>query len=277
MVVLCSLWLWRRGLPGVVRVGAGVAVIFLLVRTDLTWVMPLLPLGVMPLAGRQWSAGEWFTRLFVADLAVTQFLQTYPVAGGQAGIAAIPVMLWAFLCVSDGMEDMGRARQTVWVSAMVAVVVAAGMWVSGLRRVGFDDPPSRLRGAASLHLPPAQEASYQYLAAAIGKNCSVLFALPRQGSLNVWSGVAPVPGSEAPLSFQVMGKPLQDAVLERLNRDRRACVLYNRELLEFWQAPPGVVEGSALASFVIREMPVMAERDGYQFKVNPKRVEAWIP
>ena len=92
---------------GALRAGVGLGVIFLLVRTDLSWVVPFLPLGVIPITGRTWGLSEWFPRLFIADLGATQFLHTYPVAGSHIGVSSVPVLLWAFVCLSDGLEEMG--------------------------------------------------------------------------------------------------------------------------------------------------------------------------
>ena len=75
---------------GTLRAIVGLGAIFLLIRTDLTWVVPFLPLALIPPSGREWTLAEWFPRIFVTALAAAEFLQTYPVAGGQAGIAALP-------------------------------------------------------------------------------------------------------------------------------------------------------------------------------------------
>jgi hypothetical protein len=137
--IACLGWFRERLAPyrfwlGALRCGVGLAVVFLLVRTDLTWVVPFLPLGVIPIAGRTWRLSEWFPRLFIADLAATQFLQTYPVAGSQVGIASVPVLLWAFVCLSDGVEELGglarwpsRALCNGAAGGFIVLVVAAGM------------------------------------------------------------------------------------------------------------------------------------------------------
>ncbi|MEO8592773.1 MAG: hypothetical protein ABI759_05600 [Candidatus Solibacter sp.] len=276
-VVVAVWWAgrYRREWLGWLRVAAGVATIFLLVRTDLTWVLPLVPLGVIPLTRREWSPAEWFTRIFVADLAVTEFLQTYPVAGGQSGIAALPVMLWAFVCVWDGFEELALTRLASPVGALVTVAVTAGMWVSGLKQFGLPYPPSQLAGSSRLHLEPGQAATYRFLAGSIRGNCRVLYTLPRLNSLNRWSGVPPPAGSESPLSFQLYTPERQQRVLNALQQDPSSCAVYSREILDFWQAPTGVVEHSPLAQYVIREMPVMASRAGYEIRVHPARREPW--
>jgi hypothetical protein len=284
--ISCLFWLRPRLAPyrfwlGALRCGVGLAAVFLLVRTDLSWVVPFLPLGVFPLTAREWRLAEWFPRLFIAGLAATQFLQTYPVAGSQVGIASVPVLLWAFVCLSDGVEELSPLPRwpscALWkgaAGALVALVVSAGMWLSGTR-AAFPYPASRLPGAAGLHLPPQQAEDYRFLAGTIAANCSVLFTLPRMGSFNLWSGVPAPPGSEAPISLQVFTGDLQKSVLDRLRSDPRACVLYNRDLLEFWQATPRDVSRLPLVHYILDEMPQAAEKDGYQIRVNPHRNVPW--
>jgi hypothetical protein len=148
------------------------------------------------------------------------------------------------------------------------------MWLSGTR-AAFPYPASRLPGAAGLHLPPQQAEDYRFLAGTIAANCSVLFTLPRMGSFNLWSGVPAPPGSEAPISLQVFTGDLQKSVLDRLRSDPRACVLYNRDLLEFWQATPRDVSRLPLVHYILDEMPQAAEKDGYQIRVNPHRNVPW--
>jgi len=277
-VVLATVWCvdrYAREFMGWVRAGAGLAGIFLLVRTDLTWVMPLVPLGVLPLTRRAWSNSEWFTRIFVADLAVTEFLQTYPVAGGQAGIAALPVMLWSFLCLWDGLEEVGRRRWARPVAALITVVVTAGMWRSGLRQFGYPYAPSRLPGSSRLHLEPGQADTYRFLSNSIRQNCNLLYTLPRLHSFNFWSSVDAPAYSASPLSLQLYTVARQETVLNQLRKDASSCAVYNRAILDFWQAPQGFVDQSPLVQYVIREMPVMVSRDGYEIRVNPARRQPW--
>jgi hypothetical protein len=282
--IACLGWFRERLAPyrlwtGALRCGVGLGAVFLLVRADLTWVVPFLPLGVIPIAGRTWSLSEWFPRLFLADLAATQFLQTYPVAGSQVGIASVPVLLWAFVCFSDGVEEIGglarwpsRALCNGAAGALIVLVVASGMWLSGLRLGAHPYPASGLRGAAGLHLPVQQEENYRFLSDTIAANCSVLFTMPRMGSFNLWSGVAAPLVSNAAVSMKSFTWERQKPVLDLLQSDPRACVLYNRELLEFWQTSPEDLARLPLAKYILDEMPKFAEKGGYEIRMKPHRI-----
>jgi hypothetical protein len=268
---------------GALRCGVGLGVILLLVRTDLAFVVPFLPLGVIPITRRSWQFGEWFPRLFVADLAATQFLQTYPVAGSQMGIAAVPVLLWAFVCFGDGVDELEgfayRPSGAVChgaVGAFLLLVAAAVMWHSGLRWIGYPYPASRLKGAVGLHLPPQQAETYRFLAGTIAANCSVLDSIPKLGSFNFWSGVPAPEGSYASASMEASWER-QQPILEQLKSDPRSCAVYSRELLTLRQSTPQELARLPWAKYILFEMPKAAERDGYEIRINPHRSSAWIP
>jgi hypothetical protein len=280
-------WCWfpervapYRQLCGAARCAAGLGAIFLLVRSDLTWVVPLLPLGVIPTTGRRWSISELFPRLFITDLAATQFLQTYPVAGSQVGIASIPVVLWAFVCIADGIGEVcGKKRHALWDDAfggLIMLVIAAGIFTSGFRLFGYTDPPANLQGAASLHLPPDQAARYRFLAGSLRANCGVLFTVPRMGSFNFWSSVEAPPGTNAAVSMKSYTPANQAPILGALRSNPRACVLYNPNLLEFWQTTPEDLAQLPLANYILREMPVVVEEGGYQIRTSPNRTSPWV-
>ena len=286
--IVCLGWFGERLAPfrfwlGALRCGVGLGAVLLLVRTDLAFVVPFLPLGVIPITRRAWQFSEWFPRLFVADLAATQFLQTYPVAGSHIGIVSVPVLLWAFVCVADGVDELGglgRASRAVYngaAGAFVLVVVAAVMWHSGLRWTGYPYPATRLKGAAGLHLPPQQAETYRFLAGTIAANCSVLYTMPRLHSFNIWSGVPQPRDSEAPLALQMYTWEGQKQVLDQLRSDEGACALYNGELVRLWQTTSQDLARLPLVSYVLHEMPTAAEKGGYQIHANPQRHSAWIP
>ena len=285
--IACIGWLGQRLAPfrlwlGALRCGVGLGVIFLLVRTDLAFAVPFLPLGVIPITRRSWQLSEWFPRLFVAVLAANQFLQTYPVAGSQMGIASVPILLWGFVCFTDGVDELdGLARRPSSAvchdaaGAFILLVVAAVMWHSGLRWTGYPFPASRLKGAAGLHLPPREAETYRFLAGTIAANCSVLATIPKLGSFNFWSGVPAPEGSYATASMEPWER--QKPVLDRLQGDPRSCVLYSLPLLTLRQRTPQQQARLPWAKYALFEMPKAAERDGYEIRMNPHRGSPWVP
>ena len=115
----------------------------------IVWILPLLPLGLMPVRGGKWSSSDGYPRLFVTSLAATQFLQGYPVAGSQISVAATPLLLWAAICVHDGafglfsllprvskLAGAGFPKDAV-LGGLIAFVLMVGMFGSGTLSWGY--------------------------------------------------------------------------------------------------------------------------------------------
>jgi hypothetical protein len=246
------------------------------------WAVSLLPIGLIH-SGRDWRA--LFPRLFITDMAATQFLQIYPVGGHQAYIAAAPVLLWAFVCIIDGISGlsallrrvvpMGKSALLKAAALLVLLFVVGGTRHSGLLRyLRHSDPASNLAGMHSVRLPPPVEARYEFLVASVRANCDLLFSMPGIESLNLWSGVATPDGSNISNWMPSLGVDKQQRVLEILQAHPRACVISSADLLEFWLTKPQFL-ATALPTYILNEMPIVARRDGYEIRVHPRRTAAW--
>ena len=266
---------------GALRCIVGLIGVFLLVNfVRLDWVVPFLPLGLIPVTGRTWRLSDLLTRVFIASLAATQFLQAYPVAGTQLSIAAAPVLLWAFVLIVDGVDECHGAlgsRRLLYnaLSVLIILVTLVGMFHSGLRS-SYRYPASRLRGSTSLHLPPELEQRFLFLSDSISANCNVLFTMPGMGSFNFWSGVPAPNGSNATAWIRLFSPERQKEILELLQANPGACVLYSKEHMAFWQITPEEVAKSPLASYIADDMPKVAEAGGYEIRTNPGRNAPWI-
>ncbi|MEZ5364976.1 MAG: hypothetical protein R2748_22255 [Bryobacterales bacterium] len=242
------------------------------------WILPFLPIGLLPPYGRSWQASDMFPRLFVASLAATQPLQVYPVAGSQIGIAASPLILWALLCIYDGTgaavevarNSVGGDSRPVSRHALLSGFLAL-TWMTSMVQ------PSRLKelyrtrgsdlpGSASLHLQPDVEAKFVFLAGDIRNNCDVLFTLPGMGSLNLWSGVPTPNGWNLTGWMKGFSADRQKDILEILRRNPRGCAVYNARLVEFWGSEPGDLDELPLARYIMHDMEKVAERDGYEIR-----------
>lgn len=286
-------WLAHRGRlaafenwVGALRCVAGVCAIPLLLVGGVAWVLPMVPLVLIPVRPepRQWF--DWFPRLFIANLAVMQFLQTYPVAASQVKIASLPALLCAMLCIYDGAGGLhsilGRfkpaRRETVvrGLAVLVIGIVAAKGWFLDVRPLGFGYPRSQLRGSAMLAIEYPLEARYRFIADRVAANCDVLFTMPGMGSFNFWSGVAPPNGSNMTGWIQSFTIERQNRILQLLRARPRACAVYNEELLKFWRTSDRAVAASPLAQYILHDMVKVAERDGYEIRIQPWRTTPWI-
>jgi hypothetical protein len=250
--------------------------------------LAFLPLGLIPPKGRPWGPSDYFPRLFVTSLAVTQFLEAYPVAGSQVNIAAAPLLLWAFVCVHDGAVGLFRLapRARDWfgdtflkesvLGGFVALALAVTMFRANAGRKHGSGPSSSLRGSASLHLPTGTEKLYGFLANNIRANCDVLFTLPGMGSFNFWSGVPTPNGFNLTAWMKGLSLGQQQQILQILQKDPRACAVYSPELTRFWETTPEDLAALPLARYVLNDMHIVSQRQGYEIRVSPERNSPWV-
>ena len=156
-------WRARADWVDALRCAVGFCAILLLAvfPKGIVWILPLLPLGLMPVQGGKWSSSDGYPRLFVTILAATQFLQGYPVAGSQISVAATPLLLWAAICVHDGAGGLFGLLPRISTLAgdtfpkesvlggLIAFALMVGMFGSGTLSWRYPYAASRLRGAAS--------------------------------------------------------------------------------------------------------------------------------
>jgi hypothetical protein len=154
---------------------------------------------------------------------------------------------------------------------LLALAFVFVMYLSGYGFRGHPYPASRLRGSASLHLRAREEDRYLFLASSIRANCDLLFTLPGMGSFNYWSGVPTPNGSNLTAWMRVFSPERQQQILDRLKANPRACAVYNAGLANFWGVASAELDVLPLASYVIHDMRKIAERDGYEIRVHPRR------
>src|SRR5262249_44683276 len=140
-----------------------------------------------------------FPRLFVTYLAVTQFLVPFPV--GHLGVVAIPIILWAFFCITDGIAGLrtfsfkpsgvfGKdLRLDAVIGSAILVIHTGSIALAARNQFTFPSASTHLRGATWLHLPNEQATRFEAIAQNVGKNCNTLFTMPGMASFNLWSGI----------------------------------------------------------------------------------------
>jgi hypothetical protein len=268
---------------GAVQLLAGLLAIALILSSHLSWALPFVPLVLLP--GRSTRGWPKFSRIFLADLAVMQFLGAYPVAGSQVSMAAVPGLFWAFVCVADGADSLAASlrwydyRSILRASAILVLAAAAyGMWRNGLRLPPYSHPKSGLAGASSIHMPEDVAGTYRYLSANVKRNCDLLFTMPGMGSFNLWSGVPQPDWSNLTAWMQYLSLEKQARILDALRANQRACVIYNpRSGWFLGSTPETLAVSSGLVAYIVYEMPGVVERDGYEIRVHPQRRSSWLP
>jgi hypothetical protein len=246
------------------------------------WVVPLLPLTLIPQPHLEQNADATFSRLFITNMAVTQFLGPYPVAGSQVGIAAAPVILWAFLCIRDGIAGLRTAlhsrsadpREGLRLDAVIgsAIVVGfAGLSIALFGRSQFPAGSTVLRGSGWLHLPPEQVIHFESVVRNVSTKCNTLFTMPGMGSFNMWSGVRTPNGWNLTSWMKGISSQRQAEILEIIKSDSQACAIVNRRIVRFWDRDEdeGYLAALPLARYVMTDMPKIAQFGDYEIHVQP--------
>jgi hypothetical protein len=273
----------------VAQCAAGIGSILLLVRYErIEWVASVLPLTLVPRL--QWGRDDslLFSRFFITAMAVTQFLEPFPAAGSQVEIAAAPMILWAFLCISDGVVGLNatwRRRpfhivgKGLPLDALIGGTILVLFAVVSIRRSEYRRlPPASagLEGSSWLHLPTEQAAQFGSIARNVGSNCRILFTMPGMGSFNMWSGV-PTPNGWNHNDW-MGGIPLdrQAEILRIMKSNTQACAILNRGFVRFWDKDDAAVAALPLARYVMTDMPKVAQFGDYEILVHPSRSSPWV-
>jgi hypothetical protein len=292
MGVICLRWggvrvgdsRWLDVLRCVVGIGS-ILVLPVLHRID--WVVGLLPLTLIPPSRGERSTGAVFCRLFITDMAVTQFLGAYPVAGSHLGIASAPMLLWAFLCTADGMGGLSLRPWTLlqksWlgfrldaaVGGLILIVFATTGVTMAITGTSQLSPASRLNGSAWLHLPGELEAQFEPIVRSVAANCRMLFTMPGMGSFNIWSGVPAPNGWNVGGWVQAFNAERQSQILKLIQSEPEACVIVNRSNLQIWDRGNTNVEALPLPRYIIYDMPRLEQFGAYEIRVHPKRDAPW--
>ena len=273
----------------VLKCAAGIGSVLLLpLPHKIQWIVPLLPLTLIPAPHWERDSEGLFSRLFVTYMAVTQFLVPYPVAGSQKAIAAAPMILWAFICIVDGIvalrtssirsfEDSGSGlRLDAMIGGAILVVSFAGASIV-LSAESLPPASTGLRGAAWLHLPVELATRFESIARSVRKNCRILFTMPGMGSFNFWSGVPTPNGWNLNTWITGISSEKQGEILSIIKDDSQACAIVNRNVLRFFHLDEErVVATLPLAHYLMIDMPSVTKFGPYEIHVHPYRSSPWL-
>jgi hypothetical protein len=243
----------------------------------------LFPLGLChPMPEQQ--VGRRFTAFFVTHMALLQILQVYPVAGSQVGVAAAVIMAWAFILLADGMAGLpGALPAELHLAAalsqipLLLAIFAAPMELRAMWREGGSvrKVPSDLPGSSLIHMTPEQAAVYRWMTLNLPKHCDTLFSMPGMGSLNIWSGV-PEPSSQFMTAWMSGFSPeRQQVVVAALRSHVHPCVVYNRELVQFWSARVKTSADDPLQAYTLAELHPAVAAAGYEIRVPNPAATNW--
>jgi hypothetical protein len=243
------------------------------------------PLGLIPLA---WLAVrppseavrsvQSFPRTLLCAVAILQTLYAYPIAGSQIQFIKIPLLLMAALCVGDLLSlpfsPRLRRKSLRWVTAalLVGVLLSYSALIHRLKQ-RYDSLPSlALRGAERIHVDPRQAQQYQWLTSNIERYCDVIFGLPNIPSLHFWTGRNPVTTLTWDAWILYATTEQQGMTQAALSKHPDACIVYNPDLVVFWNRTGRLdVDSLPLVRYINAEFKTVLERDSYRLLIRNNR------
>jgi len=187
-----------------------------------------------------------FARTLLCVLSILQTLYVYPVAGSQIEFVEVLPYLVVLLCLYDFATWLQRSapgmlKSLVQIGALTALVFVVGCYVAMAvqehRR--YDSMPSLpLPGSTRIHLSEAQAQDYRWLVQQVNAHCDVFIGLPELPSLHLWTGSAPLDGMDMDAWMLVTSNEQQTAAAATLSEHPNACMIYNGNLVAFWNRPP---------------------------------------
>jgi hypothetical protein len=290
--------------PGTLCVVGGICAATPMLRAPhyVIYAMPLLALGFVPIVSKGFGSSALFGRLFLMNWCVIGSLQIWPLAGSQCSLASVPLVIWGFICSGDGVDGFCEALQRVFARLHVsgprndlsagalartlaiailfcaaAITIRSKLERGRLAHEFYALPSSDLVGAHSLHLRPASENAFLFLSASVKRNCDLLFTLPGMFRLNLWSEVQTPNGWNLTIWMKGFDLERQQAILDILQSNKRACVVENSSVIRLWQMNESQVRALPLGRYILDGMPAIAKENGYVIRVHPERDTPWTP
>jgi hypothetical protein len=228
------------------------------------WLLMVPPAGVLP---RQTTA-----RVAGGLIGAVMSLYPFPVAGHQINIGAlVPVMMIPILAhdVWAAMPSpaAGGRREASRLSALAAVIllgIGTGVTLqiaSVYWNMYWNDTPLGLRGTSLIRVDPEQAEDLRWVTAQLS-SCGSWYSLPGLLSFAFWTRHALLTTQNINDALAFIPPERQERIVEALSRAPDLCVVYNPELLRFFDR--GQLRGDPpLLHFILADFVQVAERHGY--------------
>jgi len=209
------------------------------------FVVPFCWLILYPPANDQPRVND-FARTLLCVLNILQALYAYPVAGSQLEFIEVLPFLVVFVCLYDfgvwlQKRTLSMPKFLVRVGALTVLVFVAGryMTMAAQERRRYESLPSlQLPGSTRIHLPEDQAQDYRWLVQQLSAHCDVFIGLPELPSLHLWTGSKPLDGMDMDDWMLVTSNEQQRVAAAVLSQHPNACMVYNPNLVVFWNRPP---------------------------------------
>jgi hypothetical protein len=247
-------------------------------RITLGFAPPFAWLALTPPSGEA-RASQSFPRTLLCSAGILQTLYAYPAAGSQREFIKIPLLLIAALCVADGASGLSfrtrlSPRTLKWAMAvlLIAVPVSYLALIHRSQQTYNALPSLALRGAERIHVEAEEARQYQWLTNNIENYCDVMFGLPNIPSLHFWTARDPVTTLIWDGWILNATAEQQNAVQSALAKHRDACIVYNPDLVAFWNRTGDLdVEALPLVRYIRSEFKTLAETNHYSLLIRNDR------
>ena len=143
-------------------------------------------------------------RRLLSILTVLQTLYAYPVAGSQASVIQVLLVIAVVVCVGDSLAWLIQSPslhgkvirdRRIAATAVLSVIAMVHIGVVLDRYMKYRSLPSLdLPGARLVHTEPDVKANLVWVVRNLRENCDSFESLPGLYSLNFWTGLEPLTG-----------------------------------------------------------------------------------
>lgn len=220
-----------------------------------------------------------FARSLLCVLTILQTLYAYPVAGSQSKFIQVLPYLVALVCLYDfamwvQKKVPGMPKSLVRVAAAIVLVFVVGQYVSmaAHERQQYEALPSlALPGSTSIHVPEAQAQNYRWLVRQLKEHCDVFVGFPEFPSLHLWTGSAPLDGMDMDDWMLITSQEQQTAAAATLSEHQNSCVVYNSNLVDFWNHPKRDLALLPLVRYLFQNFKIVGTTGQFSLMVRNQR------
>ncbi len=251
-----------RGNPFLVRASVFEAL------TPLLWLLLLTP-------ERNWTGRTTFDRVALCLVSIYLAMYAFPVAGSQISLALAVMLVPGAVFVHDAWLTVARDRRlrrprlrrvaaTCLLLLLGAVFVRRAATALGEYRARV---PLDLPGAVWVRVQPEERDTYHWITRNLQGGCDTFFSMPGLLSLYFWTAENPPKLLLAGDWVGLFNDSQQQMVADSLSRYKRACIIYNPSLVEFWRRGEDLTK-SPLARYIMTNFASVGEHRGYYFMMR---------
>jgi cell division protein FtsL len=186
----------------------------------------------------------------------------------------------AAICFWDGFTRSQRGRfetstnrTRTWLFPAVKVTVA--LLIAGLnlafawdaRRNYESFSALNFPGASHVRVEPDKAAALRAIVSRINSSCGTLVTEPGLFSFHLWTGKRSLPGVDHQVWMSLLDDAAQNAIAEGLALDPRACVVYQRDVVDLWTNRTDV-SSKPLVRFIRENFHKVIEGSGYSLMMR---------